>query len=258
MKFEKILTAMLACAVALVTVTVSAFAAPEDSGSDAGTSADGSIDDDKPGESTDDPDDGDLVDDEKPAYVYTWNAPAPDSDESPWVSQNLTRTELIGTLDQEKVDVIVIKGASADDEIGAGFNTTLTGTKKEGYFQTNEDDENWPSNSITVKGSAIDWPNFYFQVFSNGGEATTVTLSAYTIADDDTSDSTPSESDSSTDSPDSSDSSDSDSSGGLIDSSNSNTNGSATTNKNPETGVAMTFVPAIIAGAVVIAAKKRK
>lgn len=253
MKFEKILTAMLAGVIALVTVTVSAFAASGDSGSDAGTSADSSISD-TPGESTGDSDDSDLVDDEKPAYVYTWKAPAPESDESPWVSQALTRTELIGTLDSDKVDVIVIKGSSADDEIGAGFNTTLSGTKAEGYYQTNDDDENWPSNSITIKGSAIDWTNFYFQVFSNGGEATTVTLSVYTAADD-TSDST--SDDSSTDSSEDSDSAGSSDSGGLIESSNSNTNGSGT-NTNPGTGVAMTFVPAIIAGAVVIAARKRK
>lgn len=259
MKFEKIITAMLAGVVALVTVTVSAFATSDDSGSDAGTSADSSISDtssETSGDSSGGSDDSDLVDDEKPAYVYTWNVPAPESDESPWVAQNLTRTELIGTLDQEKVDAIVIKGASADDEVGAGFNTTLTGTKKEGYYQTNDDDENWPSNSITVKGSAIDWTNYYFQVFSNGGKATTVTLSVYTSADD-TSDSTPSDSSNSSNSSDSSDSTGSSNSGGLINSSNSNTNGSGT-GTNPGTGVAMTFVPAVIAGAVVIAAKKRK
>lgn len=247
MKLERILTAMLACVCALTVATVSAFAAADDSGSDAGTSADGSV-----GDSTDDPDDSDLVDDETPAYVYTWQVPASESEESGWVSKNLTRVDLIGTLMPENVDVIVIKGAAADDEVGAGFNTTLTGTKAEGYYQTNDDDENWPSNSVTIRGSAIDWENYYFQVFSNHGEATTVTLSAYTSDDDDdNSDSTPS------DSAGSSDSNISDSnSGGLIEDSSNNTNGSG--NKNPGTGVAMTFIPAIIAGAAVIAAKKRK
>ena len=259
MKLERILAALIVSACALTTASVSAFATSDDSGSDAGTSADGSVSD-----STDDSDGEDLIDDEKPAYVYTWEVPASESEESGWVSVNLTRTELIGTLDSDDVDAIVIKGASEDDEVGAGFNTTLTGTKAEGYYQTNDDDENWPSSSITINGSAIDWENYYFQLFSNHGEETTVTVSVYTNASDNDN----SNGDSDTTSPDSSDSvndstsdsstgSSSSDSAGLVEDS-SNTSGSTSTNKNPGTGVAMTFVPAILAGAVVIAAKKRK
>lgn len=253
MKLEKILAALIAGACALSAAAVSVFAAPDDSGSDAGTSPDGTV-----GESTSDPVDSDLVDEDTPAYVYTWNVPASESEESGWVSMNITRSDLIGSVKPEDVEAIVVKGASADDEVGVGFNTTLTDTKAEGYFQTNDDDENWPSNTVTIKGSDIDWDNYYVQLFSNRGEATTVTVSVYssTFNDDNNSDSTPSESDSAA--PSESDSaSESDSSiGGLVeDSSNvSNTTG----NKNPGTGVAMTFVPAFIAGAVVIAAKKKK
>lgn len=256
MKLEKLLAALIACTCALTAATVSAFATSDnDNESDAGTSADGSVAD-----STDDPDDSDLVDDETPAYVYTWQVPASENPDSGWVAENITQAQLIGTLKPADVDAIVIKGASADDEIGAGFNTTLTGTKADGYYQTNDDDENWPSNSITIKGSAIDWENYYLQLFSNRGEATTVTVSVYTSADDnndnsdnkdDNSDSTPSDSDSG-----SSDSASDSNSGGLIEDSSNTTNGSGSTN--PGTGVAMTFIPAIIAGAAVIAAKKRK
>lgn len=255
MKLEKILAALIAGSCALTAATVSVFAAPEDSGSDAGTSPDGSV-----GESTDDPVDSDLVDEnDTPAYIYTWNVPASESEESGWVSTNITKSDLIGSVKPADVTAIVIKGAKADDEIGIGFNTTLKDTKAEGYFQTTDDDENWPSNTVTVKGSDIDWDNYYVQLFSNHGEATTVTVSVYSAADDN-SDSTPSESESESESstPSESDSaSESESStGGLVeDSSNvSNANG----NKNPGTGIAMTFVPALIAGAVVIAAKKRK
>lgn len=232
----------------MTVVTVSAFAASGDSDSDAGTSADGSVSD-----SSGDSDNSDLVDDEKPAYVYTWQVPASEDADSGWVSQNVTQTDLIGTIKPADIDVIVIKGADADDEVGAGFNTTLTGTKAEGYYQTNDDDENWPSNSITIKGSAVDWDNYYFQIFSNRGEATTITVSVYTNADDN-SDSTPSDSDSNISSDSESDSNSN--SGGLVSDSNNSNSGSNT--NNPGTGVAMTFVPAIIAGAVVIAAKKRK
>lgn len=253
MKLERILAALIVSACALTTASVSAFASSDDSGSDAGTSADGSVADD-----TGDSDGEDLIDDEKPAYVYTWEVPASENEESGWVSVNLTRTELIGTLDSDDVDAIVVKGASADDEIGAGFNTTLTGTKAEGYYQTNDDDENWPSNSITINGSAIDWENYYLQLFSNRGEATTVTVSVYKSApgNDDTSSDSAADNSSDTSSDSSSDTS-SDSSVGLVEDS-SNTSSSTSTNKNPGTGVAMTFVPAILAGAVVIAAKKRK
>ena len=247
MKLEKFLTALIACACAMTVVTVSAFATSGDSGSDADTSADGSV-----FGRIDDSDNSDLVDDEKPAYVYTWQVPASENADSGWVSQNVTQADLIGTIKPADIDAIVIKGANADDEIGAGFNTTLTGTKAEGYYQTNDDDENWPSNSITIKGSAVDWNNYYFQIFSNHGEATTVTVSVYTSADDN-SDSTPSDSDSNI----SSDSGSESDSGGLVSDRNTSNSGSST-NKNPGTGVAMTFVPAIIAGAVVIAAKKRK
>lgn len=246
MKLEKFLTALIACACAMTVVTVSAFAASGDSGSDAGTSADGSVSD-----SSVDSDNSDLVDDEKPAYVYTWQVPASEDADSGWVSQNVTQTDLIGTIKPADIDVIVIKGANAADEVGAGFNTTLTGTKAEGYYQTNDDDENWPSNSVTIKGSAVDWNNYYFQIFSNRGEATTVTVSVYTSADDNSDSSKPSDSDSNISSDSGSDS------GGLVSDSNTSNSGSST-NKNPGTGVAMTFVPAIIAGAVVIAAKKRK
>ena len=257
MKLERILAALIVSACALTTASVSAFASTDDSGADAGTSADGSVSDD-----AGDSDGEDLIDDEKPAYVYTWEVPAAESEESGWVSKNVTRTELIGTLDPEDVDAIVIKGASADDEIGAGFNTTLTGTKADGYYQTNDDDENWPSNSITVNGSAIDWENYYVQLFSNRGDATTVTVSVYKSApgNDDTSSNSTADNSSDTSSETSSDSSSdtsSDSSVGLVEDS-SNTSGTTSTNKNPGTGVAMTFVPAILAGAVVIAAKKRK
>lgn len=248
MKLEKFLTALIGCACAMTVVTVSAFAASGDSDSDAGTSADGSVSD-----SSSDSDNSDLVDDEKPAYVYTWQVPASEDADSGWVSQNVTQTDLIGTIKPADIDVIVIKGADADDEVGAGFNTTLTGTKAEGYYQTNDDDENWPSNSVTIKGSAVDWDNYYFQIFSNRGEATTVTVSVYTNADDN-SDSTPSDSDSNISSDSESDSNSN--SGGLVSDSNNSNSGSNT--NNPGTGVAMTFVPAIIAGAVVIAAKKRK
>lgn len=248
MKLEKFLTALIGCACAMTVVTVSAFAASGDSDSDAGTSADGSVSD-----SSGDSDNSDLVDDEKPAYVYTWQVPASEDADSGWVSQNVTQTDLIGTIKPADIDVIVIKGADADDEVGAGFNTTLTGTKAEGYYQTNDDDENWPSNSITIKGSAVDWDNYYFQIFSNRGEATTITVSVYTNADDN-SDSTPSDSDSNISSDSESDSNSN--SGGLVSDSNNSNSGSNT--NNPGTGVAMTFVPAIIAGAVVIAAKKRK
>lgn len=249
MKLEKILAALIAGTCALTAATVSVFAAPEDSGSDAGTSPDGSV-----GESTDDPVDSDLVDeDDTPAYVYTWNVPASENEESGWVSKNITQSELIGSVKPADVEAIVIKGAKADDEVGIGFNTTLKDTKAEGYYQTNDDDENWPSNTVTVKGSDIDWANYYVQLFSNHGEATTVTVLVYSAADD-----TPSESESESGTPSESDSaSNSESStGGLVeDSSNvSNANG----NKNPGTGIAMTFVPALIAGAVVIATKKRK
>lgn len=254
MKLEKILAALIAGTCALTAATVSVFAAPEeDSGSDAGTSPDGSV-----GESTDDPVDSDLVDeDDTPAYVYTWNVPASENEESGWVSMNITQSDLIGSVKPADVEAIVIKGAKADDEVGIGFNTTLKDTKAEGYYQTNDDDENWPSNTVTVKGTDIDWANYYVQLFSNHGEATTVTVSVYSAADDN-SDSTPSESESESSTPSESDSaSKSESStGGLVeDSSNvSNANG----NKNPGTGIAMTFVPALIAGAVVIAAKKRR
>lgn len=256
MKLEKILTALIACACAMTAVTVSAFATSGDGASNAGTSADGSVAD-----STDEDDNDDLVDDEKPAYIYTWNVPASENEETGWVSENVSKTDLIGSIKPSDIDVIVIKGANADDEIGAGFNTTLSGTKAEGYYQSTDDDENWPTSSITVKGSAVDWDNYYFQIFSNHGEATTVTVSVYTSADD-TDDSTPSESSSDTSSDQSSDTSsdtasDSDSnSGGLVSDSNTSNSGSST--NNPGTGIALTFVPAIIAGAVVIAAKKRK
>lgn len=250
MKLEKILTALIACACAMTAVTVSAFATSDDSGSDAGTSADGSVSD------SSDSDNSDLVDDEKPAYVYTWQVPASENADSGWVSQNITQTDLIGTIKPADIDAIVIKGADADDEIGAGFNTTLSGTKAEGYYQTNDDDENWPSNTVTIKGSAVDWDNYYFQLFSNRGEATTVTVSVYTSADDN-SDSNSTPSDSESESNTSSDSVSDSNSGGLVSDSNTSNSGS-NTNKNPGTGVAMTFVPAIIAGAVVIAAKKRK
>lgn len=256
MKLEKFLAALIAGACALSAAAVSVFATSEDSGSDAGTSPDGSV-----GESTSDPVDSDLVDDDTPAYVYTWNVPASESADSGWVSTNITQSDLIGSVKPANVEAIVIKGAHADDEIGAGFNTTLTDTKAEGYFQTNDDDENWPSNTITIKGSEIDWDNYYVQLFSNRGEATTVTVSVYSNADDNSSDSTPSESDStpseSDSSSDSASDSGSDNSGGLVEDDSSNTsNGGG--NNNPGTGIALTFVPALIAGAVVIAAKKRK
>ncbi len=256
MKLEKILAALIAGACALSAAAVSVFATSDDSGSDAGTSPDGSV-----GESTSDPVDSDLVDDDTPAYVYTWNVPASENEDSGWVSTNITQSDLIGSVKPANVEAIVIKGADADDEIGVGFNTTLTGTKAEGYFQTNDDDENWPSNTLTIKGSDIDWDNYYVQLFSNRGEATTVTVSVYSNADDNSSDSTPSDSDSESSTPSESDSSSdsgSDSnSGGLVEDDSSNTsNGSG--NNNPGTGIAMTFVPALIAGAVVIAAKKRK
>ncbi|MCM1275438.1 MAG: hypothetical protein NC299_08730 [Lachnospiraceae bacterium] len=247
MKLEKILTALIACACALTAVTVSAFASSDDA-SDAGTSADGSVEDSSAAD-----DDGDLVDDEKPAYVYTWSVPAAESEDSGWVSENVAKADLIGSLDPADIDVMVIKGAAADDEIGAGFNTTLSGTKADGYYQTNDDDENWPSNSVTIKGSAVDWENYYFQLFSNRGEATTVTVSVYTSADNN--DSTPSDSTPSNSDSDSA-SSDSDSGGGLISDSNVSNSGSGA--QNPGTGIAMTFVPAVIAGAVVIASKKRR
>lgn len=248
MKLEKILTALIACACAMTVVTVSAFAAADDGASDAGTAADGSVAD-----STDEDDNDDLVDDEKPAYIYTWNVPAAENEETGWVSENVSKTDLIGSIMPSDIDVIVIKGAKADDEIGAGFNTTLTGTKAEGYYQSTDDDENWPSNGITIKGTSVDWDNYYFQIFSNHGEATTVTVSVYTSADD-TGDSTPSESDTSSDNV--SDSTSDSNSGGLV--SDSNTSNSGSNTNNPGTGIVMTFVPAIIAGAVVIAAKKRK
>ena len=262
MKLEKILAALIAGTCALTAAAVSSFAATDDSsvdestdssednGSDAGTSPDGSL-----GESTDDPVDGDLVDeDDTPAYIYTWNVPASENEDSGWVSMNITQSDFIGSVKPADVVAIVIKGANADDEIGVGFNTTLTDTKAEGYYQTNDDDENWPSNTVTIKGSDIDWDNYYVQLFSNHGEATTVTVSVYSSADD-APDDTSSDSDSSTSSEDSSSDSES-SNGGLVeDSSNvSNSNG----NKNPGTGIALTFVPALIAGAVVIATKKRK
>lgn len=254
MKLEKILAALIAGACVLTAATVSAFAASsDDSGSDAGTSPDGSV-----GESTSDPVDSDLVDEDKPAYVYTWNVPASESEASGWVSMNITQTDLIGTVKPSDVEAIVIKGADANDEVGAGFNTTLTGTKAEGYYQTNDDDENWPSNTVTIKGSDIDWNNYYVQLFSNRGEATTVTVSVYSKADD-TSDSdsgSDSASDSASDSGSESDSASDSNSGGLVEDSSSVTNGSGS--QNPGTGVALTFVPALVAGAIVIAAKKRK
>lgn len=249
MKLEKILAALIAGACALTAATVSVFAASEDSGSDAGTSPDGSV-----GESTDDPVDSDLVDDDTPAYIYTWNVPAAETEESGWVSMNITQSDFIGSVKPADVEAIVVKGANVDDEIGVGFNTTLTDTKAEGYFQTNDDDENWPSNTVTIKGSDVDWDNYYVQLFSNRGEATTVTVSVYSSADDN-SDSTPDNSDSSTPS-ESDNASDSDSSGGLVEESSSVTNTAGS--QNPGTGIAMTFVPALIAGAVVIATKKRK
>lgn len=251
MKLEKILAALIAGACALTTAAVSAFATSDDSGSDAGTSPDGSV-----GESTSDPVDSDLVDEETPAYVYTWNVPASENSESGWVATNVTQSDLIGSVKPADVEAIVIKGANADDEIGIGFNTTLTGTKAEGYFQTNDDDENWPSNTVTVKGSDVDWENYYVQLFSNRGEATTVTVSVYSSAADNSSEpesDTSSESETSSDSESVSDSESS--SGGLVEDS-SNASGSG--DKNPGTGIAMTFIPALIAGAAVIAAKKRK
>lgn len=254
MNLEKFLAAIVAGVCALTAATVSVFAASDDSGSDAGTSPDGSV-----GESTSDPVDSDLVDEDTPAYVYTWNVPASENADSGWVSMNITQSDLIGSVKPADVEAIVIKGAAADDEVGAGFNTTLTGTKAEGYYQTNDDDENWPSNTITIKGSDIDWDNYYVQLFSNRGEATTVTVSVYSKAADDSSDSSSSDSDSSTpsDSGSASDSGSDSNSGGLVEDDSSNvSNGSG--NKNPGTGIAMTFVPAFIAGAVVIAAKKRK
>lgn len=254
MKFEKILAALIAGTCALTAAAVSVFAASDDSGSDAGTSPDGSV-----GESTDDPVDSDLVDDDDtPAYIYTWNVPASENENSGWVSVNITQSDLIGSVKPADVEAIVIKGANADDEIGIGFNTTLTDTKAEGYYQTNDDDENWPSNTVTIKGSDIDWDNYYAQLFSNRGEATTVTVSVYSSADDNASDDTSSDSESESSTPSESDSaSDSESStGGLVEDSSNVSN--AAGNKNPGTGIAMTFVPALIAGAVVIATKKRK
>ncbi|MCM1167835.1 MAG: hypothetical protein NC401_17750 [Ruminococcus sp.] len=259
MKLEKILAALIAGSCALTAAAVSVFAASEgessDAGSDAGTSPDGSV-----GESVSDPVDSDLVDDDTPAYIYTWNVPASESEESGWVSTNITQSDLIGSVKPSDVEAIVLKGASADDQIGIGFNTTLTDTKAEGYFQTNDDDENWPSNTVTVRGSDVDWDNYYVQLFSNLGEATTVTVSVYSSADD-TSDDTSSDSDASSDSDSASDSaSDSDSgdasSGGLVEDSSNVTNNSGA--QNPGTGIAMTFAPAVIAAAAVIASKKRK
>ncbi len=248
MKLEKILTALIAGVCAMTAVAVSAFASSGDSSS-SDTSADSS---------SSDSDNSAPVDDKDPAYIYTWQVPASESEESGWVAKNVTQTELIGSVKPSDINTIVIKGADADDEVGAGFNTTLSGTKAEGYYQTNDDDENWPSNSVTIKGSAVDWDNYYFQIFSNRGEATTVTVSVFTNADDNSDSSSDISSDS--DSSDVSDSSDSSSSissnsGGLVTDSNTANSGSGA---NPGTGVAMTFVPAVIAGAVVIAAKKRK
>lgn len=245
MKLEKFLTAIIAGICAMTFVAVSAFASSGDN-----SSSDSSVSDDNSGGTNGDP-----------AYVYTWQAPASESEESGWVSKNITQTDLIGSIKPGDIKTIVIKGASADDEVGAGFNTTLSGTKAEGYYQTNDDDENWPSNSVTINGSAVDWDNYYFQIFSNRGEATTVTVSVFTNADDNSdssSDSDSSDAGSDSDSSVSSDSSsstDSSDSGGLITDSNTSNSGSGA---NPGTGVAMTFVPAVIAGAVVIAAKKRK
>ncbi|MBD5128683.1 MAG: hypothetical protein HDT43_01975 [Ruminococcaceae bacterium] len=298
MKLEKILTALTAFVCAMTAVTVSAFAVSE--GVESSESSDitsDSVSDAETDESTED----NLVEG-TPVYIYTWTVPAAEDQESGRMTENVKLADLIGSVNPEDIDYIVIKGANETDEVGAGFNTTLTDTKAEGYYQSPEDDESWPANGITVKGSSVDWDNYFLQLISDRGDATTVTAAIYTKANSDnvndgsasdesdesnesTSDdassdisSTPTESSSSSESssipenpipigsvsiassaPESSTPSNSTSSvSGTLASDSNTANNNSPSGANPTTGIAMAFVPAVIAGAVVIAAKKRK